>query len=632
MSSRRDKKDKDEDKQTRIAIVSTDKCKPKRCRLECKRSCPVVRMGKNCIEVKQTDKVAFLSEELCIGCGICVKKCPHEAINIINLPKALDSCTTHRYGPNTFKLHRLPMPRPGQVLGLVGTNGIGKSTALNILAGKLKPNFGRYDDPPDWEEIIQHYRGSELQSYFLRIVEDKLRAIIKPQYVDHIPRAVRGTVEEILRKKDQRKMFDYVVRELELESVLSRDIAKLSGGELQRFAIATAVVQEADVYMFDEPSSYLDVQQRLKAADVIRSVVGPEKYVIVVEHDLSVLDYMSDFVCVLYGQPGAYGVVTMPFSVREGINIFLDGFVPTENLRFREDALKFRLADAGADEEVIAAKKQAMTKYPAMTKKLEGFTLSVEAGGFTDSEIIVLMGRNGTGKTTFIRMLAGLLPPTTIGDPLNPPKPGEREPEIPSLNISYKPQKISPKYKGTVRQLLTQKIRDMLHHPQFITDVTKPLDLDRLLDLNVLDLSGGELQRVAIVLCLGQPADIYLIDEPSAYLDSEQRIVASKVIRRFILHAKKTAFVVEHDFIMATYLADRVIQYTGTPAVSAVAHTPRSLVNGTNAFLKELDITFRRDPTNYRPRINKKGSVKDKEQKDSGTYFLVEAIEGKSTK
>ncbi len=131
-----------QEKLTRIAIVNNDKCKPKRCRQECKKSCPVVRMGKLCIEVTPNDKIAKISEELCIGCGICVKKCPFEAISIINLPSNLSRDTTHRYGQNTFKLHRLPTPRPGEVLGLVGTNGIGKSTALKILAGKLKPNLG----------------------------------------------------------------------------------------------------------------------------------------------------------------------------------------------------------------------------------------------------------------------------------------------------------------------------------------------------------------------------------------------------------------------------------------------------------------------------------------------------------
>lgn len=156
------------------------------------------------VEASETDMThLFFVCPLPIGCGICVKKCPFEAIAIINLPKDLERNTTHRFGPNSFKLHRLPMPRPGQVLGLVGTNGIGKSTALKVLAGKMKPNLGRFDNPPDWEEILVHFRGSELQNYFTKILEDTMKATIKPQYVDHIPRAVKGKVADILKQKDE---------------------------------------------------------------------------------------------------------------------------------------------------------------------------------------------------------------------------------------------------------------------------------------------------------------------------------------------------------------------------------------------------------------------------------------------
>ncbi|KAJ0745687.1 putative ABC transporter, AAA+ ATPase domain, P-loop containing nucleoside triphosphate hydrolase [Helianthus annuus] len=370
-----------------------------------------------------------------------------------------------------------PVPRPGQVLGLVGTNGIRKSTALKVLAGKLKPNLGRFN-------------------------------------------------------------------------VIDRNVGDLSGGELQRFAIAVVAIQNAEIFMFDEPSSYLDVKQRLKAAQVIRSLLRPNSYVIVVEHDLSVLDYLSDFICCLYGKPGAYGVVTLPFSVREGINIFLEGYVPTENHRFRDESLTFK-------ESAEEIETYACYKYPTMSKTQGGFKLKVVEGEFTDFQIIVMLGENGTGKTTFIRMLAGILKPDTIEG---------SETEIPEFNVSYKPQKISPKFPNSVRHLLHQKIRDSYIHPQFVSDVMKPLQIEQLMDQEV-------------------PADIYLIDEPSAYLDSEQRIVASKVIKRFILHAKKTAFVVEHDFIMATYLADRVIVYEGTLSVDCVANAPQSLLTGMNLFL-----------------------------------------------
>ncbi|KAL9083198.1 MAG: hypothetical protein Q9159_005920 [Coniocarpon cinnabarinum] len=599
------------DKLTRIAIVNSDKCKPKKCRQECKKSCPVVRTGKLCIEVSPESRIAFISERLCIGCGICPKKCPFSAINIINLPTNLETQVTQRYSANSFKLHRLPTPRPGQVLGLVGTNGIGKSTALKILGGKLKPNLGRYENPPDWEEILKHYRGSELQNYFTKLLEDNLKTVTKPQYVDQIPKAVKGTqrsVDTLLRSKATNDNFDEIVDAMELRHVLDRDIDNLSGGELQRFAIARVCVEKADVYMFDEPSSYLDVKQRLNAARAIRGLVRTDNYVIVVEHDLSVLDYLSDFICLLYGRPAVYGVVTMPQSVREGINIFLDGNIPTENLRFRDESLQFRIGDTADD---FMVDKSRGFQYPRMIKKLGDFQLGIQAGEFTDSEILVMMGENGTGKTTFCRLLAGA------------EKPDGKE-KVPEMNISMKPQKITPKFQGTVRQLFFKRIKAAFLSPQFQTDVYKPLQLDDFIDQEVQNLSGGELQRVAIVLALGLPADIYVIDEPSAYLDSEQRIVAARVIKRFIMHSKKTAFVVEHDFIMATYLADRVIVFDGDPGIKARANKPESLLTGCNRFLENLEVTFRRDPNTYRPRINKNDSQLDKEQKSAGNYFFLE--------
>uniref|UniRef100_A0AAQ6IPC4 ABC transporter domain-containing protein n=1 Tax=Anabas testudineus TaxID=64144 RepID=A0AAQ6IPC4_ANATE len=522
------------DKNTRIAIVNHDKCKPKKCRQECKKSCPVVRMvtcSKTCAHMKKGGMMCNI--EVCV-------------------------C-------------RLPIPRPGEVLGLVGTNGIGKSTALKILAGKQKPNLGKYDNPPDWQEILTYFRGSELQNYFTKILEDDLRAIVKPQYVDQIPKTVKGSVGAILSRKDDTDTQDIVCDQLDLTHLRERNVEDLSGGELQRFACAVVCIQKADIFMFDEPSSYLDVKQRLKAAITIRSLITPDRYIIVVEHDLSVLDYLSDFICCLYGVPSAYGVVTMPFSVREGINIFLDGYVPTENLRFRETSLVFKVAETANEEEV---KRLRHYQYPDMEKTMGEFTLGIKGGEFTDSEIMVMLGENGTGKTTFIRMLAGGLKPDAGG-------------EVPILNVSYKPQTISPKFK-------------------------------------VQNLSGGELQRVALTLCLGKPADVYLIDEPSAYLDSEQRLMAARVIKRYILHAKKTAFVVEHDFIMATYLADRVIVFDGIPSKNTSANTPQSLLAGMNRFLSLLEITFRRDPNNFRPRINKLNSIKDTEQKKSGNYFFLD--------
>lgn len=100
---------------------------------------------------------------------------------------------------------------------------------------------------------------------------------------------------------------------------------------------------------------------------MIRSLLNVKNYVIVVEHDLSVLDYLSDYICVLYGQPAVYGVVTLPYSVREGINIFLDGHIPTENLRFRDESLTFRISE-GVDE--FQADKARGFNYPTVRNLL----------------------------------------------------------------------------------------------------------------------------------------------------------------------------------------------------------------------------------------------------------------------
>lgn len=599
--------------ESRIAIINSDKCKPTKCKQECKKICPVVQMGKQCIEVAPTSKLAFIAEKLCNGCGQCVKRCPFKAITIINIPKSLEKDVIHRYSSNSFKLHRLPMPRPNSILGLVGMNGMGKSTALKILAGKIQPNFGDVHHANiTKQEIITHFRGSELQAYFTELFHNpRFKAVFKPQYVDHLPKIAKGTVISTLSNKtDNMDKINDVSQKFGLVHLHDRAIDVLSGGELQRLAIATTLLANANMYIFDEPTSFLDIRQRLNAAIAIREFIDKQKdttYAMVVEHDLAILDYLSDTICCLYGQPGAYGVITAPFNVREGINHYLAGYIPTENMRIRTEELSFHIADSAENEHTIS---DIAFHYNAMQKTHGDFTLSIDKGHIMSGEIIVLLGENGTGKTTFIRMLAGLLLPDTTPDIL-----------LNSRAVSLKPQKIIPKFTGTVRELLHSKIRDAVVNSQFVSDIIKPLGIHDLYDNGVQTLSGGELQRVAIALCLGTPADLYLIDEPSSYLDCEQRIIVSKAIRRFIINSKKTCFVVEHDFIMATYLANRVIVFEGVPGITTSACSPMNLTDGMNKFLQSLGITFRRDNYNFRPRINKFGSVKDVEQKASGNYF-----------
>jgi ATP-binding cassette subfamily E protein 1 len=288
----------------------------------------------------------------------------------------------------------------------------------------------------------------------------------------------------------------------------------------------------------------------------------------------------------------------------------LKGFIPTENVRFRKDELVFRITD-DADQVVLEGEHRHFG-YPHMALTLKDFHLEVDKGNFRNGEIVVLLGQNGVGKTTFIRLLA------------RQQQPDEFEFSVPELTVSYKPQKIQPRFEGTVEQLLDAKIQAAMAQGMFKDMVVAPLNLEYLMDRKVKKLSGGELQRVAIALALGANADLYLIDEPSAYLDAEQRVIIAKIIKRYIMNTGKTAFIVEHDFIMATYLANRVLVFDGRPGVSTIAREPQPLVRGMNYFLRQMEVTLRSDPTTHRPRINKYMSVKDKNQKSNGTYFLLE--------
>jgi ATP-binding cassette subfamily E protein 1 len=291
--------------------------------------------------------------------------------------------------------------------------------------------------------------------------------------------------------------------------------------------------------------------------------------------------------------------------------MFLSGEIPPENMKIRNSEINFNMSEITETTQT----KTAIYNYPEMTKILgddkNKFELCVEAGTYADGQITVLLGENGTGKTTFIRMLAGLMEPD-IGEKME------------KKRVSYKPQHIVTSFDGTVEEILSEKIGNIVVNPIFKTDVMIPMKIDDIMQNKIKTLSGGELQRVAIVICLGTSADIYLFDEPSASLDCEQRMICAKVIKRFIKHTEKIAFVVEHDFMMATYLADKVIVYEGLPSVKCVAHAPQSLLIGMNLFLKNLGITFRKDKTFSRPRINKLNSQKDAEQKKEGKYFFIE--------
>ncbi|MDI6846985.1 MAG: ribosome biogenesis/translation initiation ATPase RLI [Candidatus Bathyarchaeia archaeon] len=593
---------------TRVAVLDADKCKSKRCNRLCYRFCPMVRSHKEAIRFE--DDRPVIVELLCSGCGICIKKCPFNAISIVNLPDELEKECSYRFGQNTFKLYRLPTPSPGIVLGLLGQNGVGKTTTLKILSGETKLNLGNYENPPDWDEIIRHFRGSILQDYFQKISNGKLKISYKPQYVDKISKVVSGKVGELLEKVDEHGKLNKIAEQLELKQLWNRPLEVLSGGELQRVAVAASICREADAYFFDEPSSYLDVKQRLEVARAIRSLKKDEKTVIVAEHDLAIIDYLSDQICIFYGEPGVYGIVSHVHGVRTGINIYLQGYIPDENIRFRKEAIIFHEKPPT----VSFVVGETLLKWEQIEKTFEGFKLVARPGKIKKGEIIGILGPNGIGKTTFVKILAG------IEEADNRKKFGE-------LEVSYKPQYISAEYEGTVQELLMGVAKENFTSSWYKTEILQPLRIHMLLDRNVAELSGGELQKVAIAACLSRKAELYLLDEPSAYLDVEERLNMARAIRRIVETHNVTAFVVEHDVVAQDFIADHLMVFTGEPGVKGMANPPTSLRDGMNMFLKEMQVTFRRDPVTKRPRVNKDGSKLDKFQKEIGEYYYVRQLQ-----
>ena len=584
---------------TRIAVIDRNLCVREICGYLCVKVCPPNRMGEECITVEKDSNFPVISEVLCIGCGLCVKKCPVNCITIINLAGELEH-PLYQYGINSFRLYGLPLPKETGAVSLVGKNGIGKTTAIRILSKQIRPNFAEFDSELN-EKAVQERLPIEMRRYFEK-VSGELKISAKPQYIDKVRDVFSGTVKGLLKTSGaDGKAIEAAIARFALEEILSRKISQLSGGELQKVAIATAFLKEADVYYFDEVTNYLDIEERLRMAVILKEL-SEKKPVLMAEHDLTILDYVSSYVYLIYGEENAYGVVSHVKNARVGINEYLQGFLKDENVRFRDHEVTF---SRHSESEVKSA---ALLPYEQLGKSFKGgggFVFSSDPGEIRKGEILGLVGKNALGKSLFVKMLAGVEKPdkgTAI-----------------SRKVSYKPQYISAEEVQVQEMFSSRKINSAVFE-----EAKRKLNIGPLMEKKLTELSGGELQRVACTLALSQEADIYLFDEPSAFLDIEQRFEFAKLLRSVISESEKAAFVVDHDIVFIDAIANRLMVFDGQSSVKGHASKPMNKREGMNGFLKVTGVTMRRDKDTNRPRINKPDSQLDREQKESGEYFYFE--------
>jgi ATP-binding cassette, sub-family E, member 1 len=586
----------------RIAIVEKDKCNSKGCGEICTKKCPVNKTGAECI-VLNTKEKAEINEILCTGCGICPNVCPYEALHILNLPEKLTQDPLFKFDKNSFELFSLPIVKEGKVVGVIGRNGIGKSTALKILANQLKPNLGDYKNPPSNQTLIKQNSNNWMGSYFTKLFENNIKVAYKPQRIEVLATHFKGVkVTELFSKLEDQKSVTELTEYLDMKNLLDSNIEDLSGGELQRVAIIAALAKEADVIYLDEPSSFLDITHRIKVAKAIRKYCE-FKAVIVIEHDLATLDYISDEIQIFYGEQACYGVVSNTKSVRRGINEYLDGILADDNIRFRDYSIKF---DRTASDRTV--KEDPVFEYGALEKEFDKFKLKVKEGIVSKGEVLTIMGGNGLGKSTFLKMIAKELEPT--------------KGTAPDYKVAYKPQYLDNNIENTVEGYLRENAGDNFESGWYRQQILEKLGLSNILANEIKTLSGGELQKLHIAVCLSKDSQVILMDEPSAFVDVEDRLKVAEVIKDFVIQREICAIVVDHDIQFIDYLGDSMLVFEGEASVSGHVFGPLKKVDGMNRILKNLDITYRKDKESSRPRINKPDSQLDKEQRSTGNYYM----------
>lgn len=518
-------------------------------------------------------------------------KIPNDSIRIVELPSESGDLV-HQYGRNAFRIYNLPQPRDGEIIGLLGQNGIGKTSALKILSGEIIPNMGSYESDSNLEDSFNMMNDSATVEHLRKVHQEDTHISRKPQIASDysIDKKVNETVN--LDRKDD------LVGNLSITHLMDKNLSTLSGGELQRVLLAAVLENRSDIYIFDEPSSFLDVGQRIKVSDVIKEKTEDDSVTFVVDHDLTFLESICDSVHILYGEPNSYGIVSNPLSTRNGINDYVKGYVSSDDIMIRKDKFEFDIR--GSDDKQL---EDVVIDYDNFDISVGDFDLQVSEGSVRSSQVIGILGENGLGKTTFAKSLAGKL---------------DTEQNF-EFNVSYKPQYLEVNNKNISVEGYVSQIPDL--NGSIPDNIKSKLGIENIMKQRLGDISGGELQRLSIAICISREADIYVLDEPSAYLDVEKRNRVGQLLSNYSNKTGDPIFVIDHDIFLINTVSDDVMVFSGKSGDYGNASQVMSISKGMNSFLSEMGITLRKDEDTKRPKVNKKGSQLDKKQKSQDQYY-----------
>ncbi|MBI5225339.1 ATP-binding cassette domain-containing protein [Candidatus Micrarchaeota archaeon] len=567
---------------SRIAIVDRNLCNPVRCNLECMRACPSNRLRKECTflvdkktgekhidfkyeytkEVK-SNSVAFIEPTLSQGCNICAKACPFHAIDIVNLPEAKEEERVFSYGKNAFSLYKLAIPKTG-IVAIVGENGCGKSTNLKLIAGKLAP---------------QKFPTKEIKQYFEKSNEKDL--VYKPQEISAL--GEKRTVGQILSGIDEGNRLSELKAVFDLDKIYDREMEKLSGGELQKVVVVAALLKERETYFLDEPFSFLDYIYRIRLINYLLEKFSNRK-VLIVDHDISLLSYLCKQSYLLFGEPSAYGIVSQVYATDRAINMFMEGHIGPENMRFREEAIAYR-------HYVSETHKNKLLEIPKLKAERGEFKIENDLQiPIFEGEIVGIAGKNGIGKSTFCREIF------------------DRQGEGAAFKeqILNRENSLAGKY--------------FQRNDLFSDNYIKAMKMAKLEFYDIRKLSGGELQKLEIFKTLNQQKPLYVLDEPTNMLDVRARIMLSKMMRE---RAENNCaiIVVDHDLEFLYNSVDRLLVMNGESGKSGHVEGIYEKEEGVSRLLSDFDLSYRRDNESKRLKLNKAGSKKDAIARETGKFI-----------